>query len=142
MEEPINNYAGKVDVSLHRDDLKIACEISVTNTIEYEVQNIKKCFTAGYPLVFLISNNQKHLNDIRALAISEVEQSFHSLLYFVSKDEFVSQLDLLLAQRSQPTEIRAKGYRVKLNYRASNDTANQQRNLKDIIVSSLRKNKD
>lgn len=139
LEEPINNYAGKVDVSLLRDDLKIACEISVTNTIEYEVQNIQKCLTSDYLLVFMISNDPKHLNDIRTLAVKEIDQTFHNRMYFVSKDEFVNQLDLLLTQRSQPTETRAKGYRVKLNYDVSNDITGQQNVLKDIIISSIRK---
>lgn len=139
IEEPVNDYAGKVDVSLLRDDLKIACEISVTNTVEYEVQNILKCFTAGYSLVFMISNDQMHLNSIRTLAVSEIADSFHNQLFFVSKDDFVSQLDLLLVQRSQPTEIRAKGYRVKLNYTSSLDTSLQQKTLKDVILSSIRR---
>lgn len=139
MEEPVNDYAGKVDVSLLRDDLKIACEISVTNTAEYEVQNIRKCFTAGYSLVFMISNDQVHLNAIRTLAVSEIADSFHNRLFFVSKDDFVTQLDLLLVQRSQPTEIRAKGYRVKLNYTGSSDALSQQKALKDVILASMRR---
>lgn len=139
LEEPINNGTGKVDVSLNRDDLKIACEISVTNTIEYEVQNIQKCITADYLLVFMISNDPKHLNEIRSLAIQEIEPTFHNRIYFVSKDEFVNQLDLLLAQKSQPEETRANGYRVQLNYLGSQDISSQQKTLKDIIVSSLRR---
>ncbi len=139
LEEPINSGTGKVDVSLHRDDLKIACEISVTNTIEYEVQNIQKCLTAGYSLVFMISNDLKHLNDIRTLAVQEIEPTFHHRIYFVSKNEFVNQLDLFLAQMTQPTETRAKGYRVKLNYTTPKDVSGQQKALKDIIISSLKK---
>ena len=139
LEEPVNDYAGKVDVSLHRDDLKIACEISVTNTVEYEVQNIHKCLTADYSLVFMISNDPKHLSAIRTLAVSAVDQAFHNRLYFVSKDEFVSQLDLLLAQQSQPEEVRVKGYRVKVEYTGSADAAGQQKALKDVILSSMRR---
>jgi hypothetical protein len=139
MEEPVNDYAGKVDVSLLRDDLRIACEISVTNTVEYEVQNIQKCFTAGYSLVFMISNDPMHLNGIRALVVSEIANSLHSRLFFVSKDDFVNQLDLLLAQQSQPNEIRAKGYRVKLNYTGSSDASSQQKALKDVILASMRR---
>lgn len=139
MEEPVNDHAGKVDVSLIRDDLKIACEISVTNTVEYEVQNIRKCFTAGYAVVFMISNDPMHLNAIRTLAVSEIADSFHNRLFFVSKDDFVNRLDFLLLQQSQPTEIRAKGYRVKLNYTGSADASAQQKALKEVILSSMRR---
>ena len=139
MEEPVNDYAGKVDVSLLREDLKIACEISVTNTAEYEVKNIQKCFAADYALVFMLSNDPKHLSDIRALAVREIDEVFHGRLYFVSKDDFVNQLDLILTQKSQPTEIRAKGYRVKVSYASSEDTLGQQRALTDVVLSSLRR---
>ncbi len=139
LEEPVNDRTGSVDVSLQRDDLKIACEISVTNTVEYEVQNIQKCLTAGYQLVFMISNDLKHLSDIRNLAVTAVDSSIHNRLYFVSKDEFVSQLDLILAQQSQPEEVRAKGYRVKLTYTGSTDIAGQQKALKEVILASMRR---
>lgn len=138
-EEPINDKTGKVDVSLLRDELKIACEISVTNTVEYEVQNILKCFKANYPLVFMISNDSKHLNSIRELAVTTIDSSLHSRVYFVSKDEFVDQLDSLLTQQIQPTETRAKGYRVKVKYTGSTDNITQQKALKDIVLSSLRR---
>lgn len=139
LEEPVNSGAGKVDVGLHRDDLKIACEISVTNTVEYEVQNIQKCLTAGYLLVFMISNDRQHLHAIRDQAISLIDQSEHNRLHFVSSEEFVRELDILLLQESQPTEVRAKGYRVKINYTESQDVAGQQKTLKDIILASMRR---
>jgi hypothetical protein len=138
-EEPINDKTGKVDVSLLRDELKIACEISVTNTVEYEVQNIMKCLKANYPLIFMISNDSKHLNAIRELAATTINASFHNRVYFVSKDEFVNQLDILLAQETQPTETRAKGYRVKVTYSGSSVNLVQQKELKDIVISSLRR---
>jgi hypothetical protein len=142
MEEPVNDYAGKVDVSLLRDNLKIACEISVTNTVEYEVQNVQKCLTAGYSLIFMISNDPVHLNAIRALTVSEIDQSFHSRIFFVSKEDFVNQLDILLAQTIQPQEVRESGYRVKVNYNSSPDAKGQQNALKEIILSSLRRKDD
>jgi hypothetical protein len=76
------------------------------------------------------------------LAVSEIADSFHNRLFFVSKDDFVTQLDLLLVQRSQPTETRAKGYRVKLNYTGSADPSLQQKALKDVILSSMRRKEE
>jgi len=139
IEESVNANTGKVDVGLHHNDLTIACEISVTNTPEYEVQNIQKCFTAGYVLVFVISDDSRHLHDIRMLAVTTIAQSLHGRLFFVSKDEFVTHLDMLLAKQSQPAEVRAKGYRVKLNYTGSSDTPGQQKALKDVMLSAMRR---
>lgn len=138
-EEPINDKTGKVDVSLLRDELKIACEISVTNTVDYEVQNILKCLKANFLLVFMISNDSKHLYAIRELAIATIDSSLHNRIFFVSKDEFVNQLDSILAQKSQPTETRAKGYRVNVKYSSSADTLNTHKDLKDIVLTSIRK---
>jgi hypothetical protein len=138
-EEPINDNTGKVDVGLLRNDLKIACEISVTNTPEYELQNIQKCLRGGFPIVFMISNEPKHLNTIKNLAISSIDPSLHNRIYFVSKDEFVHQLDLFLAQYIQPTETRARGYRVKVKYSGTSDNSTVEKNLKDVVLSTLRK---
>lgn len=139
LEEPVNDHTGNIDVSLLKDDLRIACEISVKNTVEYEVQNIEKCFTAGYELVFMISNDSKHLGAIRTKAISAIPESLHRRLFFVSKDEFVNQLDLFLAQKSQPMETRVKGYRVKLNYTETSNLEGKEKAIKDIVLSSLRR---
>jgi hypothetical protein len=138
-EEPINDKTGKIDVSLIRDELKIACEISVTNTPEYEVRNIQKCLKADYLIVFMISNDPKHLDAIRKLAVNTIAPSLHNRIYFLSKDEFVNQLDLLIAYKAQPIETRSKGYRVKVSYNPSSDDSAQQKTLKDIILASLRR---
>lgn len=140
IEESVHGGGGKVDVSLLRDDLRIACEISVTNTVEYEVQNIEKCLSAGYTLVYMISNNPSHLAAIRSLAVSVIDATFHARVYFVSKDEFVEHLDLFLAQQTQVTEIRAKGYRVKVNFSGAANPASQEKTLKDVIVGAMRRN--
>lgn len=141
IEQPVNDGSGMVDVSLRRDDLKIACEVSVTNTPEYEVQNIEKCFTARYSLVFMISNDTKHLDDIRKLASEVINAELHPKLFFVSQSGFINQLDLLLAKKAKPVETRTRGYRVKLNYTGSANTSGKQKALKDIIVSTIRRKK-
>jgi hypothetical protein len=138
LEEPINNGKGKIDVALFRGELMIACEISVTNTVEYELQNIQKCFNEGYSLVFMISNALKHLSDIRTQAANLIKPEFHGRLYFVTKEEFVNQLDTLLQQKTEQNETRTKGYRVKLNYEATANVDKREA-LKDIIVASLKK---
>ncbi len=51
---------GRIDVSLEKENLKIACEVSVTTT-DYEITNILKCLAAGYDLVVVVVSNQKKL---------------------------------------------------------------------------------
>jgi hypothetical protein len=87
----------------------------------------------------MILNDSKHLNAIHELAATIINASLHNREYFASKDEFVNQLDLFLAQETQPTEIRVKGYRVKFTYLGSAESSAQQKILKDIVLSSLRR---
>lgn len=139
IEDPVNDNKGRVDVSLIRNDLKIACEVSVSNTALYEVQNINKCLLAQFNMVFMISNNSKHLNDIRILAVESIEVKFHSQIFFVLKDEFESSLDLVLLNSMKNEEVRVKGYRVKLNYSQSKDVNSQNDAIKNIILGSIRR---
>jgi hypothetical protein len=44
-----------VDVALQRADLQIACEVSVTTTVDHEMGNARKCFKAGFNFVLLIT---------------------------------------------------------------------------------------
>jgi hypothetical protein len=87
----------------------------------------------------MISNDIKHLHAIQNLAISSIDPSLHNRIYFVSKDEFVIQLDSFLAQFIHPTETRARGYRVKVNYSGSSNSKTVENNLKDVVLSTLRK---
>ncbi len=59
IEKDILNGQGKVDVSLERDDEKIACEISVTSTPEQELENVRKCLKADYLKVVVLAPNAK-----------------------------------------------------------------------------------
>jgi excisionase family DNA binding protein len=61
IEKQVLDGAGRVDVSLEKDDLRVACEVSVTNTPDYEVHNAEKCLAAGYDHVFVIVSNRKKL---------------------------------------------------------------------------------
>ena len=59
IEEAIGG--GQIDVALYRDDLSIACEISVTSTPQYEAQNLAKCSQGRFSRVFAIAADAKRL---------------------------------------------------------------------------------
>lgn len=62
---------GRVDVSLEKDNLKIACEVSVTTT-DYEGTNVLKCLAAGFDHVVTVVSNQKKLPLITSKIRSEI----------------------------------------------------------------------
>jgi len=71
LEEEANN-GGRVDVGLLKDEIRIAIEISVTNTVDYEVQNIQKCIDSNYSLIYMISEDENHLQKIKEKSLKVV----------------------------------------------------------------------
>lgn len=123
IEEPAQG--GKVDVGLSLNDLRIACEVSVTNTIEYEIHNIEKCLRAGYAIIFVITENEKSRNLIRERVIQKIESRFHQQIFFVLKNELSESLDGILLKVKPKNEKRIGGYRVKVEYLDSKIQRNQ-----------------
>ncbi|MEJ7623707.1 MAG: type IV secretion system DNA-binding domain-containing protein [Pyrinomonadaceae bacterium] len=71
VEQGIEEGAGRVDVSLEKENLRIACEVSVTTT-DYEITNILKCLASGYDHVIVVVSNQKKLPLINSKIQSEI----------------------------------------------------------------------
>lgn len=61
IEKSVLGGAGSVDASLEKENLKIACEVSVTSTTDYETKNVLKCLAAGYDFAVVVVSNQKKL---------------------------------------------------------------------------------
>jgi excisionase family DNA binding protein len=72
VEKSVLDGAGSVDVSLERENLKIACEVSVTSTTDYETRNILKCLAAGYDYAAVVVSNQKKLPSLNSKLRSEI----------------------------------------------------------------------
>ena len=135
LEVPTND-GGRIDLVLAYESLKIAIEISVTNTVTYEIQNIQKCFNNGYPTVYMISEDAKHLRNIRELALHDIAQKYHSQLHFLTKDECIEQLNALVQSQQHPTEMKIRGYKVKLKSQNAISTKDQK-NLLDNVLKSV-----
>lgn len=61
IEKNVLDGAGSVDVSLEKENLRIACEVSVTSTVDYEAKNVLKCLAAGYHYALVVVSNLKKL---------------------------------------------------------------------------------
>lgn len=113
IEETVEN--GRIDVALVKDSIKIACEIAVSNSVEYEVKNINKCLNAGYSDICIISKEESHLGKIKEKAIGEIKDK--SRIFFFTPNQMTEFLDSLVENEEKQVK-RIKGYRVKVNYRA------------------------
>jgi len=134
LEESTQN-GGKVDVALVKDDIRIAIEISVTNRVEYEVQNLQKCIDDNYSLVYMISDNDKHLKNIKDKSLKTISKKQHAKLHFFTSEELHLYLDAL--QQPKTKVKRVRGYRVKVDYKTDNDTSKQS-SITNIIMKALR----
>lgn len=129
----------RIDVSLERKDLKIACEISVTNTASYEVGNIQKSFVAGYDMVLVISDFEPHLQAIQTKAKKELSSTLFKKVLFIQSGDVKAVLESTKPKEKPKTEI-IKGYRVKTEFVDTNENeANQFRKDIDRILRKKRK---
>lgn len=71
IEQNVLDGSGRVDISIENENLKIACEVSVTTT-HYEVTNILKCLTAGFDFVVVVVSNQKKIPLLNTKIRSEI----------------------------------------------------------------------
>ncbi|MDE2107543.1 MAG: TraM recognition domain-containing protein, partial [Patescibacteria group bacterium] len=64
IEKPVLDGQGSVDLWLERTGQTIACEISISTTIDHEVKNVRKCLKAGVPNVAVICLDEERLQKI------------------------------------------------------------------------------
>src|SRR5581483_469713 len=92
-EERVLDGPKRIDVVLQRGNQRIACEVSVTNTVEYEAaKNITKCLTAGFFHVAAICLNRNKLARIQARFAELVTPAQAAKVGFYTPAEFISKL--------------------------------------------------
>ena len=54
VEQRVLDGHGHVDVALQREDVSVACEISVSTRLDHEINNLTKCLAAGFDHAVLV----------------------------------------------------------------------------------------
>lgn len=93
IEKQILGGTGSVDVSLEKDDRKIACEISITTSEGHELGNLQKCLAEGYAEVIILSSERKALDKIKKLASHELGADALKKVRFFLPEELISHLE-------------------------------------------------
>lgn len=113
IEKSVLDGQGSVDLWLERASQTIACEISITNTIDYEVGNIIKCIRAGVPKVVMICLNEERLRKIAAAISGSLGSETAACVEFFQPDQFIAYLkNLPMEQPKESAEVR-RGYKIK-----------------------------
>ncbi|HEY3754547.1 MAG TPA: type IV secretion system DNA-binding domain-containing protein [Opitutaceae bacterium] len=117
VEKRILDDAGSVDLVLERGEQAIACEITVTTTIDHEVGNISKCGKAGFRRIAAVALSPEKLTKLEAAVKMSLGAEFAARVEYFLPDAFVDHL-ALLPPPEPPKQIErvVHGYKVKRNY--------------------------
>jgi len=134
-EEPV--AGGRVDVALRRDDVSVACEISVSTEVTHELGNARKCLAASFSHVVLISSDEgKRMRLRNALA----DEGLADILV-QSPDELAVFLDSL--GEPAPTEKVVRGYKVRVKRQPqSPEEAAKRRDVIEKVISRPKQTKE
>lgn len=121
LEMPIGAGRESVDVGLIRHDMRIACEISVTTTIDHEVGNVRKCLRGDFSLVAVITADARRLRQIEAAVTGCFNPEEAARVQYFQPESFLSFLATLtpppepeqIPSAPAPKESIRKGYKVK-----------------------------
>ncbi len=114
MEQEVLEGAGAIDLVLVRGEITIACEVTVTTTIDHEVGNIAKCVKAEFANIAVVSASAKKLSDIKAAVLASLGTKVADTVGYYDPDGFIEYLALLPPPKSELPGIKVlKGYKVK-----------------------------
>lgn len=97
IERQLPGSLDTVDLYLERDGLSIACEISVTNTLDYEMRNVTKCLRAGVQRVLLLTVDPVKHQRLGAALAAQLPPDQQSRVLCLQQPDFVSFLDSIPA---------------------------------------------
>jgi hypothetical protein len=140
IEKPILDGMGSVDVALEKEGHSIACEITVTTTIDHEVGNIQKCLAAGFGHVALISSDRKAITRAKeavnaALGVEELKK-----VRVLTPEDFFAFVETLEADAAGRVEM-VHGYKVKVQYQqvAGAEQKARKQAISEVILKALKK---
>ena len=114
IEKEVLDGKGGVDLLLERSDHTVACEISITTTIDHEVGNVVKCLKAGFSNVAVICLDERHREKIRSAVSGSLGTEVATRVSYYHPDQFIAHLETLRLPVSKTTETAKmrRGFRV------------------------------
>jgi hypothetical protein len=113
IEKPVLDGLGSVDLFLERQGQRIACEISISTTIDHEVGNVAKCLKAGLPSVAVICLSEERLQKIRQAVSGSMGAEAAERVEYFQPDPFIAHLKALQSPTPQSSEGEFNGYKIR-----------------------------
>lgn len=142
IEQPTSDGKGRVDVGLERDGRRVACEIGMTTTKDWELHNIRKCLAAGYDKVIAVARDGKAVNAMQAKVDALLNSKEAASVLVTDLEGLYGFMDRQAAKAlTSKVEKRVKGYRIKVEYGQADDesTKHKQRDIADALIKSYKK---
>jgi hypothetical protein len=111
IEKQILQGAESVDVLIERHPLSIACEISVTTTVDHEVGNVAKCLRTDFSQVAVIAMTEDKLRKIEVGVRTALGAAAATRVGYYLPDDFIAHLQTLAVPA--PSETRHGKFTVK-----------------------------
>jgi hypothetical protein len=115
IEKPVLDGQGSVDLWLERTGQSIACEISISTTIDHEMGNVAKCLKAGVPKVAVICLDEVRLRKISNAVSGSLGAELSARVEYFQPDQFIANLKAMQLPTTPSfatPEIR-RGYKIK-----------------------------
>jgi hypothetical protein len=118
-EGTIADTKGSADLVLEKERYSIACEISVTTTIDHEFGNIIKCLKGGFNAVAVISIRKAWLKEIAETVAGALGADEAAKISYFTPDQFIEHLTKLQGSIATPpvapteTVTIRRGFKVK-----------------------------
>lgn len=140
IEEQILNGAGSIDVSLSRENLRIACEISVTTNRDQELGNIEKCIAAGYTRILLVGSSERHLKTLAKFIEANLDESHRGKVEFAVPEKLIDFLESL-GPPVQSSGQTVRGYKVRTVHQPldPHEADARRRAIAEVIARSVTK---
>lgn len=131
---------GSIDVALENDQLRIACEVSVTTGAAYEVGSLRNRLAAGFHVAVVVAPDKRVRDRLVRAVEEELPASDQERVRILTPDDlptFLTELEARAAGREQ----RVGGYKVTTNYKPVNADESTAREgaLGKVIRDSLKR---
>jgi hypothetical protein len=143
IEQQILDGMGSVDVALVRDGQSIACEISVSTTVEHEIGNLQKCLAAGFGYAVLVSADRKMIGSAKDAVDTTFSEAERAQVRVLTPEDFFDFVETLEAHAAGREET-VQGYKVKVQYRNVGEGEQKARKqaISQVIYGALKKLKN
>lgn len=129
IEKEVLDGQGSVDLLLERGDQVIACEISITTTIDHEVGNVSKCLKAGFGKIAIICIDDGRLEKIATAIAASLGSEAAAKVGCFQPDQFIEMLKTFsepTPPSPDPPKTR-RGYKIKRSVSSSTKTEQERR---------------